>query len=544
MFCKGNDYNYICDAAMINNTISGMKICLSKLPWYSVDNIRVTGFIRKGNKYLTDNELLNYFTDIDTIQKFEQLLKEANGQFSVIIRTKDEIWAATDRLRNYPLFYTRINGGFVISDDCYKLAEELPEKCLNPAAVDCFLATGYVLNNLTLIKNIFQVEAGEYIKAGDSFSRKFYHDIYYAPVVKKDFSTSAYELNNLISVVFRNHFQALSDKFIVIPLSGGFDSRLVASMCSKYHPENVLCYTYGTENNCEVAPAKEVARRLGFKWINIIYNSGLIEGYLNDDLFKNYYPYVSNLSSMFFMQEYFAVKYIKENRLVPENSVFIPGFCGDVLAGCNLFPSMNKSANKEQIAMVIYKEFFRLTKPNRSKTASIIKLICDKIPHGKNEIWKIFEGWDHKEPKAKFNVNSAKVFSFFEYNFVLPLWDSQLEDFFSTLPFQFKLDKKLYDYVLTEYVFKDLNLNLSNELNPLPIQKSIQRVKERVKDFVPNKIKDQFITHRSPVFYDEITRVMIEDMGSGRVIHPRQSNYYNSYITQWYLLKTKELLKI
>ena len=51
---------------------------------------------------------------------------------------------------------------------------------------------------------------------------------------------------------------------------------------------------------------------------------------------KNTYPYVSGLSSMFFMQEYFAVKYLKESHIIPDDSVFIPGFSGDVLAGSHL----------------------------------------------------------------------------------------------------------------------------------------------------------------------------------------------------------------
>lgn len=288
-----------------------MKIYLSKLSWHNSDNVWVTGFIRKENKYLTKDELLNIFSGIDAITEFEQTLKTANGQFSVIIKKSDEIWAATDRLRNYPLFYTRLNGDFIISDDCYKLTEELQEKRFNPGAVDCFLSAGYVINNLTLINDVFQIEAGEFIRAGDYIIRKFYHDISSAPVVEKAFEPTANELLNIFSVVFKNHFQALSHKYIVIPLSGGYDSRLVASMCSKYHPDNVLCYTYGIKDNLEVAPAKEAASRLGFKWINIAYDSDLINEFLSDDFFNDYYPFASDLSSMFFMQEIFCREILK-----------------------------------------------------------------------------------------------------------------------------------------------------------------------------------------------------------------------------------------
>ncbi len=519
-----------------------MKVLLSKFQWYNNDGIHVTGFIREGDHYLRNKELLDYFSGTDSIELFETKLRMANGHFSVIIESEDYIWAATDRFRNYPLFYTRINEEFSIGDDCYVITEMQPERRLNDLAVDCFLTAGYVVNNLTLISNVFQIEAGEYITEGKIFSREFYYDSASIPLIYKDFDVLSEELYSLFLKVFENHFEALRDNFIVIPLSGGFDSRLIAAMCSKFHPENVLCYTYGIESNCEVENAKEVAGRLGFKWINIVYDSRLIDGYLHGDVFMHYYRFVSELSSMFFMQEYFAVKYLKENNLIPENSVFMPGFCGDVLAGCNLTPSMNKLASGDQIARVIYKEFFRLTKPDSFKAAGIISQISSKLPEDKRLIWKVFENWDHKEPKAKFNVNSSKVFFFFGYDFVLPLWDSELEDFFAAIPFQFKLNKKLYDHVLREFVFKKHNLNLPNELNPLPIQKSVQRVKEKIKDFVPDKIKDLFIEHKSQIYYDAITKIMIDDVGSENIIPPRQSSYYNSYITQWYLAKTKDYL--
>jgi asparagine synthase (glutamine-hydrolysing) len=519
-----------------------MIILLSKFQWHTRNGIHVTGFIREGDRYLRNQELIDYFSGTDSIETFGNKLRSANGQFSVIIKSEDNIWAGTDRFRNYPLFYTRINEEFFISDSCYTLTDKLSVKRLNTIAADCFLAAGYTVNNLTLINGIYQVEAGEYITERELFSRKFYYDSATIPVIKRDFEILSEELYVLFFKVFKNHFKALNDKFIVIPLSGGFDSRLIASMCSVFHPENVLCYTYGIENNCEVDNAKEVAGRLGFKWINILYNSQLIDGYLDDDVFRQYYPYVSELSSMFFMQEYFAVKYLKENNLIPENSVFMPGFCGDVLAGCNLTPAMNKLASGEQIAGVIYNEFFRLTKPDSLKAVEIINQISSKLSDDKSLIWKAFESWDHKEPKAKFNVNSSKVFLFFGYEFVLPLWDSELEDFFAAIPFQFKLNKKLYDHVLRRVVFKKHNLNFPKELNPLPVQKSVQRVKEKIKDIIPAKIKDLFIKHKSQIFYDEITRLMITDIGSENITPPRQSSYYNSYITQWYLNKTREYL--
>lgn len=58
---------------------------------------------------------------------------------------------------------------------------------------------------------------------------------------------------------------------IILPLSGGFDSRLLASMIND--GERVRAYSYGLSRpqslSTEVVYAREVARRLGFEWMNV-----------------------------------------------------------------------------------------------------------------------------------------------------------------------------------------------------------------------------------------------------------------------------------
>jgi hypothetical protein len=74
--------------------------------------------------------------------------------------------------------------------------------------------------------------------------------------------------------------------------------------------------------------------------------------------------------------------------------------------------------------------------------------------------------------------------------------------------------------------------------------KTFQRFKGKIKPILPDSLRHRFIHCKSPILYDEITRLMTEDLGASNVLKPAQTNYYNSYITQWYLAKTRELLNI
>jgi hypothetical protein len=118
------------------------------------------------------------------------------------------------------------------------------------------LSNGFVLNNLTLADKIFQIEAGELVDLGEIITRKFYFDINSASILPKSKDEAAEELGEIIDDVLKNHFKALEKRFVAIALSGG-------------------------------------SRRLSIECITIVYNIELIKGFLHDDTFMEYYPYVS-----------------------------------------------------------------------------------------------------------------------------------------------------------------------------------------------------------------------------------------------------------
>jgi asparagine synthase (glutamine-hydrolysing) len=358
--------------------------------------------------------------------------------------------------------------------------------------------------------------------------------------VDKDIKTGAEELSQLLDSTFSGYFNALKDKFIAIPLSGGYDSRLVALMASKYHPENILCYTYGRKDNREVTLAMEAAKRLRLKWINIIYDTALIKDFIHDDFFQDYYPWISNLSGMFFLQEYFAVRYLKQKKIIPDNTVFISGYSGDFIAGSYLTPAMKRAMNKKELSELIFKEYFRLISLDKKQKSRVTELIGERISSGKSDAWRIIESWDMKERHAKFIINSAKVFPFFGYEYVFPLWDNRLVDYMLPLPFTLRMDRRLYEHTLRNHIFKENCLNLDHETNPAPVNKSYQRLKEMIKPILPSSMRNLFINPYNAILYDEITKILLNDMDNSSVIAPRQPNYYNSYIIQWYLEKTAE----
>src|SRR5690606_36729019 len=57
----------------------------------------------------------------------------------------------------------------------------------------------------------------------------------------------------------------------IISLSGGYDSRIVVNYLDKLGVKNVICYTYGMNNNIQSEISRQVAETLGYKWYFVDY---------------------------------------------------------------------------------------------------------------------------------------------------------------------------------------------------------------------------------------------------------------------------------
>ena len=73
-------------------------------------------------------------------------------------------------------------------------------------------------------------------------------------------------------------------------------------------------------------------------------------------------------------------------------------------------------------------------------------------------------------------------------------------------------------------------------------KKQFQVIKDRVKPLLLFDLVTFFTDQKDIILYDEITKQFAADMGTENIIRPVQLNYYNSYIIQWYLFRTKKLL--
>jgi len=508
--------------------------------WQNKSNCWFKGYVFDGDILKTDDEI---FSDLELIENKEQMsnwLTNSNGCFSVIIENMDIVILAVDKIRTFPIFYSIENKSIVVTDDpvtVYRKSKQI----FKQAEIELETA-GYVTGKNTLINEVFQVQAGELITYHKKqIESTFYANFFVQKIDHSPFKLLQEKLSDSLETAFKRLINSLGGRQAVVPLSGGYDSRLIAAMLKKYGYQNVYTFTYGRAGNKELENSQKTAKALGFPWIFIEYNENLINGFIHDIRFFDYCNFAGKASSMFYMQDYFAVKYLHENKLIDSDAVFIPGHSGDSIAGSHLQASISEKVDKKTLIDIIYKKTYsqNIQKKYRKPLHHIIENYIQNLP-AHMLAYNILESWVFSERQAKFIVNSANVFDFYGHEYRLPFWDCDLVSFFKTIPFNYKLFKTIYIKTLKETYFKTYSIDFNKELqvNKLDIRK--QLIKNKLKEFLPIKVKRQLLEKNDWIEYRFVTNVLSQDLESKEIKFVFKADAYTSIISKWYVEYLKE----
>ncbi len=461
--------------------------------WYQKDGIFVKGYLfSETGKLFTGAQLIDYFLDVFNGDELQKKLEDANGIFSVVIRRNNTIFAAVDSVRTFPLFYVNKDGRFLITDDI----EASQESKLDKRALDEMFHIGYTLGKKTINKDIFQIEASSSI---------FYNKPYVRSKVYFDYIKSSHNVENLneysktLLRIFDRMTQRLLEfvagRRIVLPLSGGYDSRLIAVLLKKYNYKNVLCFTYGNKHSDEISISQKVAKSLGFEWHVFNHNSKTIpKDMLQDEEYVAYIKYAFNGVSVSHVQDYFAVRELMKSGVLNKDDVIVPGHSADFLAGSHTWKT--PISNSKNIVDNIMLKHCNLNKPHINPET--LKNIKDEIHSSVSNLkvseknyYSVDDNWNMKERQAKFIINSLRAYDFFNIKYAIPLWDKELVEFFRDIPLIYKKKKgNLYLNVIMRFLFISYGVGFKKKENYVHAHlNKLPKIKKVIKYLLKEKLK-------------------------------------------------------
>jgi len=420
----------------------------------------VRGTMFDGTKKLSPDEAqstIRVLNDRDAVTSF---LKESNGFFSVVNVEGNNGWIAVDRIRSLPLFYGQHNGKLFISDDARWVRKHVHDNEMNPIAREEFLACGYVTGSDTLFPNVKQVQAGEVVFFQPSEDSdiiveplryyRYVHGNYFEDETEILFR----KLDETLINVFQNLISYASGRTIVIPLSGGYDSRLVALMLKKIGYKNIVAFSYGKPGNREAEVSNMVAKKLGISWEFVPYsNDNWYKWYRSDEM-KAYSEFADGLVSLPHIQDWPAVLMLKKENRIPDEAVFVPGHTADKLTGSlsEVFPDIYRLPNYPHVTRAILETHYNLNASIKNNIIvkqfewRVLRTLGDFAQYPDSA--SIYESWDVSERQPKFIVNSLRVYEFFGYDWWIPFWDKGFMNFWCRV----SKERRLYQCFYKKYV--------------------------------------------------------------------------------------------
>ncbi len=503
--------------------------------WHHCANLYVRGYAFLPDGRLLRDDTLASYMDVADEDEWAARLKSLNGIYAIIRNAEDFAAAAIDISRIFPIFFRHDAETLLLSDDPYTLIRKGDKE--SHLGVAQHLAAGNTFDGYTLVDAIHQLRPAEYITANGHHASTFSLCVPRADI----HASTSDDFTTCLDHVFSRLIASLDGRQVVIPLSGGYDSRLIACMLHKHGYKNVICFTAGVPNNIEVQISPKIAETLGYKFYNIDTTDPDLAALFttsNPD-FVRYYKHLGGLTNFLWLFEFAAVIRLRQLDAIAPDAVFIPGHTADVAAGSSITRAvMRADASVDYMVSAILHDNFEYGGDN-----SLRPFVADCLKRSFSPFvapWSLFQDFVTRNVNVPNINNSARVYDFFGYGVRLPYYDHEFLNFFAHLPLEdLTLCRFYVDYVNNK-VFKPMGVYFPRTSLTLR-QYKIAKLRKRIKTFIPS-----FLLNLKAPITDHVGEFPL----SANLRHELDKAYgvrtyrrSNQLLRDWYLLTLRQLLK-
>jgi len=390
-------------------------------------------------------------------------LRKASGCFAAILQSEGSITLMADVAASFPLFWKLDGDSLLVSDF---VGKEVPKQ-VNAPVLNSMLQLYCTEFTETFYEGWQCLPAGYFFQVdlatgATQLSRWFDHF-----VTEKHPADAEFEQRylNILTRIKGQIIECSKGRQILLPLSGGYDSRLILSLFANEPNIDLLCYTYGRPDSAEVQNALAIGKHLGVQHEMIDYDEAVFSRIDTED-WKLYERSNFLGRSLPHEQDFFALSVLKSRGLLREGFVALPGYCGDIAGG-----SFLKSHSIDVAQHIHQKHGYQ----------------ARHIP-GVNGLdnWDIYQQWLTENRLSKFIVNSVRVFEHFGGKWMLPLWHPDFLQLFYGLDFEDRWAQKAYIDVAFKYFFEPLGIDIRKPATDAPM--ATQGWKERIKQIIPDEV--------------------------------------------------------
>jgi len=306
--------------------------------WRELSNPSLSIWISGTIYNYSDEEIATFFEDVSWENnggKIAGFLKNIDGHFAIFVKTENVVFACVDRIRSRPVLYSSDKkNGLVIGCHAKKMESAISaDRTVDPIGSLAVAMAGYCIANDTIYEVMKQLSPGQYILAqSDSEYEVTRYDLF-SPWQPVENNLSRIEnekqLSELTLNILKKVITAASGREIVIPLSAGYDSRLIASGLFALGYRNVKCFSYGVSGNFESEASKKIAEKLEYPWRFVSTDNSRAKKLYNSEEFREFLDYTDDCASCYMVQDFVVLKQLLEDGWISTDSIIINGNSGD-----------------------------------------------------------------------------------------------------------------------------------------------------------------------------------------------------------------------
>ena len=419
--------------------------------WNEFDGVTVCGFAFDGETLLSEQSLCTHFADVETLSGFADALDALDGFFAVALEGEDGLFLGVDHVRSIPLLYAPEAG--LAGDDAAGIRKRLGDPPNDPLAESELLAGGTVLDNRTLVSDLFTVRPGEAVELrdGEAETERYFE---YCPTGGTGVGDreARERLHEALDTAFDRFVDFVGDRQVALSLSGGTDSRLLATELARRDCD-VLAYSFGRPDCADVTVAAEIAAALDIPWTFVEYTmEGWREWYCSPEreAFVAVTTTDDSIPNYGLMP---ALAHLREVGLLDDDAVCTAG--QTVVGMSENVPDQltvpEPTVDSLRDAIVDYWARWQWDNPAfdravRERIADSVSAEVTSLESGFSQ----FERWKMADRHVKYFIAEARQYDFHGLSWWYPLWDRELVAAWEATSFSDRRGKQLYTAVADE----------------------------------------------------------------------------------------------
>lgn len=324
---------------------------------------------------------------------------------------------------------------------------------------------GYTIGRDTLYPALRSLAAGQAVLLGPgSEETLIVYDRYSAwEIEDREDAALERQLADVTLGILEKMACSADQRLIVVPLSAGLDSRLIASGLKHLGYTNVRCFSYGIPGNHEAEAARQIAEKLDYPWRFVPYTVPGMKAFFASEDHAAYLSFADSCTSVPFEQDLPAIRVLQRDGYIPPDGILVNGNSGDFISGNHILgrlrqpvTDLSPEQRRKLVLETMVRKHFRLwgalaTPDNDDLVRTRLEREIDAagaVFEDPAAVHGVFEYLEHQDRQSKYVISGQRIYEYAGHDWRLPLWDCAYLDFWRTVPLRAKAGQSLYRAML------------------------------------------------------------------------------------------------